>query len=112
MNLKIYILLALVSLLETNALDSNNFGCGPAFINMNDGFKSIGLGKLTSCCTDHDLCYTECKSSQAECDSAFEKCLRNKCKEMNLFGMIFCQIATVNMAFTVKQAGSPFYCSD
>ncbi len=110
MSLKFCFIFSFILFLKTNAFDANKLGCGPYFLNMNDGFKSIGLGNLISCCVDHDLCYTKCISSQAECDLVFEKCLRNKCAEMELFGQIFCQLATANMAFSVRKAGSPFYC--
>ncbi len=35
---------------------------------------------MSGCCDSHDLCYSSCDSTKAQCDSAFEKFLSRLCK--------------------------------
>lgn len=43
-------------------------------------FKGTGTNYgWTSCCNQHDLCWSSCSKTQASCDNSFKNCMYSKC---------------------------------
>ncbi|OWA53638.1 hypothetical protein BV898_18059 [Hypsibius exemplaris] len=60
--------------LPQNAVSPN--GCGPIDHNV-DQYVADGM---TTCCDQHDICFSTCGSRKSDCDIVFKKCLYDACR--------------------------------
>ena len=85
-------------------------GCGPGKFLINNGLKEIGEGVLIECCNQHDICYTKC-GGKRDCDDKFEKCLKEKCKQLGFIRRKLCSLDIFGMVLAVRNFGKKFYCT-
>jgi len=55
-------------------------GCGSQKIHLSGNFP--GGVNVTSCCNNHDCCYSTCDKPKSDCDSEFLACMMNVCAKV------------------------------
>ncbi|KAL3227462.1 hypothetical protein MRX96_004169 [Rhipicephalus microplus] len=87
--------------------ESSSNGCGTEAFRL--PASALPHPDFEACCNEHDICYDTCLSDKAQCDAAFDACMKRVCDTKVVSGVHSCvSTAHLFMSLTTSLGCEPF----